>query len=55
MFSMASGADTTAGGSGNDTFVFHIGKANGNTVIDLAGNGEARRSIRFVGYGMLAR
>ena len=29
------------GGAGNDTFVFHAGQANGDIVVDFAGNGAA--------------
>jgi Ca2+-binding RTX toxin-like protein len=40
------------GNAGNDTFVFHVGEADGDTVIDFAGNGAgAGDSLQFVGYG----
>ena len=46
------GADVLTGNAGNDTFVFNVGQANGDTVVDFAGNGAAAGdSLRFVGYG----
>ena len=46
------GADMLTGNAGNDTFVFHAGQANGDTVVDFAGNGAAAGdSLQFVGYG----
>ena len=46
------GADILTGNAGNDTFVFHVGQANGDTVVDFAGNGAAAGdSLHFVGYG----
>jgi trimeric autotransporter adhesin len=46
------GADILTGNAGNDTFVFHVGQANGDTVVDFAGNGAAAGdSLQFVGYG----
>jgi Ca2+-binding RTX toxin-like protein len=49
------GADILTGNGGNDTFVFHAGQANGDTVVDFAGNGAAAGdSLQFVGYGPLA-
>jgi Ca2+-binding RTX toxin-like protein len=46
------GADILTGNAGNDTFVFHVGQANGDTVVDFAGNGAAAGdSLLFVGYG----
>jgi Ca2+-binding RTX toxin-like protein len=46
------GADILTGNAGNDTFVFNAGQANGDTVVDFAGNGAAAGdAMRFVGYG----
>jgi Ca2+-binding RTX toxin-like protein len=46
------GADALTGNAGNDTFVFSAGQANGDTVVDFAGNGAAAGdSLQFVGYG----
>ena len=46
------GADILTGNAGNDTFVFNFGQANGDTVVDFAGNGAgAGDSLHFVGYG----
>ena len=40
------------GNAGNDTFVFNVGQANGDTVVDFIGNGAAAgNSLRFVGFG----
>jgi Ca2+-binding RTX toxin-like protein len=45
-------ADTLTGNAGNDTFVFNAGQANGDTVVDFAGNGAAAGdSLEFVGFG----
>src|SRR5262249_57445005 len=33
------GADILTGNGGNDTFLFNAGQANGETVVDFAGNG----------------
>jgi Ca2+-binding RTX toxin-like protein len=45
-------ADTLTGNAGNDTFVFNIGQANGDTVVDFAGNDVGQGdSLQFVGYG----
>src|SRR5262245_6710127 len=45
-------ADTLKGNAGNDTFVFNVGQANGDIVMDFAGNGAAAGdSLQFVGYG----
>ena len=35
------GNDSLTGNAGNDTFVFNFGQANGDTVVDFAGNGAA--------------
>jgi Ca2+-binding RTX toxin-like protein len=44
--------DLLTGDTGNDTFVFHVGEADGDTVVDFAGNGAtAGDSLLFVGYG----
>jgi Ca2+-binding RTX toxin-like protein len=46
------GADALNGNAGNDIFVFNLGQAAGDTVVDFAGNGAAAGdSLRFVGYG----
>jgi Ca2+-binding RTX toxin-like protein len=46
------GNDILTGNGGNDTFVFNAGQANGDTVVDFAGNGAAAGdSLHFVGYG----
>ena len=46
------GVDMLTGNAGNDTFVFHVGEGNGDTVADFAGNGAMLGdSLRFVGYG----
>src|SRR5262245_56321151 len=34
------GVDVLTGNAGNDTFVFHVGQANGDIVVDFAGNGS---------------
>jgi trimeric autotransporter adhesin len=48
----AGGADLLVGNAGNDTFVFHQGQGNGDTVFDFAGNAAALGdSLQFVGYG----
>jgi hypothetical protein len=45
-------ADTLTGNAGNDTFAFIIGQANGDAVVDFAGNGAGLGdSLKFVGYG----
>jgi serralysin len=44
--------DTLTGNAGNDTFVFNVGQADGDTVVDFAGNGAAAGdSLQFAGYG----
>ncbi|MGB8526395.1 MAG: calcium-binding protein, partial [Rhodoplanes sp.] len=46
------GADILTGGAGNDVFLFHPGEANGDTVVDFAGQGAASGdSLLFIGYG----
>jgi Ca2+-binding RTX toxin-like protein len=46
------GADQLTGNGGNDMFVFRAGQANGDNVIDFAGNGVlAGDSLQFVGFG----
>jgi Ca2+-binding RTX toxin-like protein len=48
----AGGADFLVGDAGNDTFVFHAGEADGDTVFDFAGNGGAAGDLlQFVGFG----
>src|SRR5215470_1194710 len=43
------GADWLQGDAGNDVFVFHVGEANGDTIIDFAGNGAgAGDSLQIV-------
>ena len=45
-------ADVLTGNAGNDIFVFNVGQANGDTVVDFAGAGTmVGDSLRFVGYG----
>jgi Ca2+-binding RTX toxin-like protein len=45
-------ADMLTGDAGDDTFVFHVGEADGDRVVDFAGNGGAAGdSLQFVGYG----
>jgi trimeric autotransporter adhesin len=41
-------ADVLTGDAGNDTFLFHAGQANGDTVVDFASGAD---SLHFVGYG----
>jgi Ca2+-binding RTX toxin-like protein len=46
------GTDTLKGNDGNDTFVFGAGQANGDIILDFAGNGTAAGdSLKFEGYG----
>jgi Ca2+-binding RTX toxin-like protein len=46
------GTDLLTGNAGNDTFMFSVGQANGDTVVDFAGNGAgAGDSLLFAGYG----
>jgi Ca2+-binding RTX toxin-like protein len=50
------GLDVLIGNGGNDTFVFRIGEAAGDTVLDFAGNGAAAGdSFLFLGFGTLAQ
>jgi Ca2+-binding RTX toxin-like protein len=50
------GIDSLFGWTGDDTFVFHAGQANGDTVIDFAGNGSnPGDQLQFVGYGTAAQ
>jgi Ca2+-binding RTX toxin-like protein len=45
-------ADVLVGNAGNDAFVFQMGEAGGDTVVDFAGNGAlAGDWLLFVGYG----
>jgi hypothetical protein len=44
------------GDTGNDTFLFTAGQANGDTVVDFAGNGAAAGdSFTFAGFGTAAQ
>ena len=44
-------ADSLTGDACNDTFVFKAGEANGDMIVDFAGNGAAAGdSLQFVGY-----
>jgi Ca2+-binding RTX toxin-like protein len=46
------GADMLTGGAGNDAFVFDVGQAAGDFVMDFAGNGALTGDwLLFVGYG----
>jgi Ca2+-binding RTX toxin-like protein len=46
------GADALTGNAGNDTFRFTAGQANGDQIVDFAGNGlAAGDSLVFFGYG----
>jgi hypothetical protein len=46
------GASVLEGRGGNDTFMFRRGQANGDTVVDFAGNGAFHGDmLQFVGYG----
>ena len=44
------------GNAGNDSFVFRAWQANGDTVVDFAGNGaDPGDSLLFVGFGTTAQ
>src|SRR5262245_41996308 len=46
------GADMLTGGAGNDVFLFNVGEAAGDTVVDFTGNGAAAGDVLlFIGYG----
>jgi Ca2+-binding RTX toxin-like protein len=48
--------DILLGNGGNDVFVFAAGEANGDTVVDFAGNGAAAGdSLQFTGFGTAAQ
>ena len=50
------GSDVLQGDAGNDTFVFAAGEANGDIVLDFAGNvANAGDSFQFVGFGTAAQ
>ncbi|HYQ19275.1 MAG TPA: hypothetical protein VEQ64_01850, partial [Xanthobacteraceae bacterium] len=49
------GADVLIGNAGDDTFVFNAGQANGDTIIDFAGNDAGvGDTLSFVGFGTAA-
>ena len=49
------GADTLNGGGGNDTFAFVAGDADGDSLVDFSGNGDAAGdTLLFHGYGTAA-
>jgi Ca2+-binding RTX toxin-like protein len=53
MLDGGEGIDTLIGGAGDDVFVFIIGQASGDTIVDFAGNNAAMGdSLQFVGYGL---
>ena len=46
------GADVLAGNAGNDAFMFQRGEADGDIIVDFAGNGASAGDVLlFVGYG----
>src|SRR5262249_39411452 len=46
------GSDTLIGGGDSDLFLFNVGEANGDTIVDFHGNGAgAGDTLEFVGYG----
>jgi len=50
------GADQLTGNAGDDLFVFRTGQANGDVVIDFAGNGDLTGdSLQFIGFGTAAQ
>jgi len=52
MLNGGAGRDTLIGGADNDIFVFRAGQADGDIILDFAGNGAAAGdSLKFVGYG----
>jgi Ca2+-binding RTX toxin-like protein len=52
MLNGGAGTDTLIGGADNDSFVFNVGQADGDTILDFAGNGAGPGdSLLFVGYG----
>jgi Ca2+-binding RTX toxin-like protein len=55
MLSGGGGSDTLEGSAGDDTFVFNASEANGDIIVDFAGNGASvGDSIEFHGYGTAA-
>jgi peroxidase len=45
------GADVLAGNAGNDVFMFHMGEADGDTIVDFAGNGANPGDVQlYLGY-----
>jgi Ca2+-binding RTX toxin-like protein len=52
----AAGADVLEGGAANDTFMFALGQAIGDTLLDFNGNGaNPGDQIQFTGYGTAAQ
>jgi serralysin len=50
------GADGLYGEAGNDNFVFSIGEANGDVIVDFDGNGAGVGDhLTFIGYGTAAQ
>jgi Ca2+-binding RTX toxin-like protein len=41
------GTDVLTGNGGNDIFVFNVGQAGGDTIVDFAGNGASHDIIAF--------
>ena len=51
LINMRRCSDILTGGQGNDAFIFDVGQAAGDTVVDFVGNGEAAGDLLiFVGY-----